>query len=228
MSDTQSAQLEPRRRSVPGNAKSADIDPENNVKLVASTSSQAAPVSPFRSTKSTWYIRLIRREGPVLGLLATGTGTVVLNQYIANQVQDNLESFCNPEQLRLRPGACLAGHCRRIGASLGMGEICCHILCCIPSCKGSSCQCQTYCRAVLSFGNHWFARCGCLCGQCCRHHLLRGNSCCPDPCWRAAAFHCCHELYPVGAQTQPSATSRSETQQLDPGLLEVHDSQLPS
>ena len=70
---------------MPGNAKSGEIDPENTVKLVASTC-QAEPVTPFNNIRSTWYAKLIRREGPVIGLLATGTGTVVLNQYIADQV----------------------------------------------------------------------------------------------------------------------------------------------
>lgn len=75
------SQSETRRRSVPGSSKSDD----SSVDLVASTSQMQAP-APFRSTKTTWYWKVIRREAPLLGLLTTGTGMVVLNQYIADQV----------------------------------------------------------------------------------------------------------------------------------------------
>ena len=73
---------EPRRRSVPG-GKTSDV---SSVDLVASTS-QVEQAASFRDGHSTWYGKLGRREGPLLGLLATGTGMVVLNQTIADQVR---------------------------------------------------------------------------------------------------------------------------------------------
>ena len=83
-----STNSEPRRRSVPGSKKRDD----SSVDLVASTS-QVEQAAPFRHGHSTWYGKLVRREGPLLGLLATGTGMVVLNQYIADQVRSLFESM---------------------------------------------------------------------------------------------------------------------------------------
>lgn len=82
-----SANSEPRRRSVPGSKKSDD----SRVDLVASTSRVEEAV-PCRHGHIAWYGKLVKREGPLLGLLATGTGMVVLNQYIADQVSQYIQS----------------------------------------------------------------------------------------------------------------------------------------
>lgn len=80
-SNDPTAKSESRRRSVPGSSKSDDT----SVDLVASTT-QGQAAAPFKDAKTTWYWKVVRREGPLLGLLATGTGMVVLNQFIADQV----------------------------------------------------------------------------------------------------------------------------------------------
>lgn len=82
-----SANSEPRRRSVPGSKKNDD----SSVDLVASTS-RVEEAAPFRHGHTTWYGKLVKREGPLLGLLATGTGMVVLNQYVADQVSQYIQS----------------------------------------------------------------------------------------------------------------------------------------
>lgn len=70
-----------RRRSVPGSNKSDD----SSLDLMASTSQEQAAV-PFRRSNTSWYWKIVKREAPLMGLLATGTGMVALNQFIAAQV----------------------------------------------------------------------------------------------------------------------------------------------
>ncbi len=84
-SDTIVAQQAAKRRSFSG-SKDVDKAPDNEVTIIASTSD--TPVaSPFKIKHCSWYGKFVRREGPIVGLLATGTAMVVLNQIIADQVR---------------------------------------------------------------------------------------------------------------------------------------------
>lgn len=81
--DASAAQQGAKRRSFPG-GKDANPARNNTISMTASTSEPAA--SLFTSRPASWYSKVLRREGPLVGLLATGTGMVLLNQIIADQV----------------------------------------------------------------------------------------------------------------------------------------------
>lgn len=75
----------PKRRSFPG-TKDGTKAIQEDVQLTAN-SGQVPLATPFKSKQSPWYSRVVKREGPLIGLLATGTAMVILNQVIADQVQ---------------------------------------------------------------------------------------------------------------------------------------------
>ena len=74
----------PKRRSFPGH-KDGVKGPGRDIAVIASTS-QVSQAPAFKSKQSSWLSKVVKREAPLLGLLATGTAMVVLNQVIADQV----------------------------------------------------------------------------------------------------------------------------------------------
>ena len=74
----------PKRRSFPGSQDGVKA-PGRGINVTASTS-QVSPAPAFKSNQSFWFSKVVKREAPLLGLLATGTAMVVLNQVIADQV----------------------------------------------------------------------------------------------------------------------------------------------
>ena len=78
----------PKRRSFPG-SKDGGKAAATDVNIAASTSQGLLLATPFQSrsrSKPAWYMAAAKREGPLIGLLSTGTAMVVLNQVIADQV----------------------------------------------------------------------------------------------------------------------------------------------
>ncbi|DBB02712.1 hypothetical protein WJX82_008967 [Trebouxia sp. C0006] len=71
-----------KRRSFPGSKPANELS-ENQISVTASTSQPAAKL--FTSRHASKYGKILRREGPLVGLLATGTGMVLLNQVITDQ-----------------------------------------------------------------------------------------------------------------------------------------------
>lgn len=74
----------PKRRSFPG-SKDGVKGPGRDINVTASTS-QVSHAPAFKSNQSSWFYKIVKREASLLGLLATGTAMVVLNQVIADQV----------------------------------------------------------------------------------------------------------------------------------------------
>ena len=83
----------PKRRSFPG-VKDGVKGPGTEFAVTASTS-QSSQAPAFKSKQSSWLSKAVRREAPLIGLLTTGTATVVLNQVIADQVPTVLCLFSN-------------------------------------------------------------------------------------------------------------------------------------
>ena len=81
----------PKRRSFPGN-KDGVRGPSRDINVIASTS-QVSQAPAFKSKQSAWFSKVVKREAPLLGLLATGTAMVVLNQIIADQVPELLSLY---------------------------------------------------------------------------------------------------------------------------------------
>ena len=92
-----------KRRSFPGNKDVAKSSGES-VAMTASTG-QVSQVPKFKAKQISWYSKVVTREGPLIGLLSTGTAMVVLNQVIADQVrtvidiQQHQVAACSSHQL---------------------------------------------------------------------------------------------------------------------------------
>ena len=90
----------PKRRSFPGN-KDGVKGPGRDFNVTVSTS-QVSQAPAFHSKQSSWFSKVVKREAPLLGLLATGTAMVVLNQVIADQVPELLSLYSNIAAVNLK------------------------------------------------------------------------------------------------------------------------------
>ena len=89
-------QQKAKRRSFQGSQEGKVAD--DAVAVTATATASESPFATYSKTKSkqqSRYGRILRREAPLFGLLATGTAMVVLNQFIADQVRQVPSFSCD-------------------------------------------------------------------------------------------------------------------------------------
>ncbi len=154
------------------------------------------------------YGKILRREGPLVGLLVTGTGMVLLNQVIADQVRLNAITLLACCSKAYNITSHCTGHSRWLCASFGLGQVRCHLLCSLSGCQNRSCQGRPLQGAVHPDGYHWSNRCLCVRRQLSWCGFLWSNKGCADPSSHAAGFHSCVELLSAGPPSLFTASVR--------------------
>ena len=166
------------------------------------------------------YGKILRREGPLVGLLATGTGMVLLNQVIADQVRHWPQRHLACCSKAYNRHSHCTGHSRCLCASPGLGQVWCHLLCSLSGRQSRSCQGRPLQGAVHLDGYHWSHRCLCVRRQLSWCGFLWGNKSCTDPSSHTAGLHSCVELLFAGTPSLFTASVRG-THKLQPPCL-VH------